>query len=56
MCSCGNVNKPVVNGPKLLEELRDLKGLKLDIKLNDYKLSFDEVIGDWKSILIYNLC
>ena len=35
---------------KILEKIRNLDKLKLDIKVNDYLLSFNEQTGDWKSI------
>lgn len=47
---CGNFKpKNTGNEAKLMEKLRDLTSLRLEMNLNDYKLSFDEINGDWKS-------
>jgi hypothetical protein len=46
---CNSKPKNKVDDTKLMDKLRDLKSLKLEIKLNDYKLTFDEANGDWKS-------
>jgi hypothetical protein len=49
ICGSGKP-KNTGNEGKLMEKLRDLRSLRLEMNLNDYKLSFDEVNGDWKSI------
>jgi hypothetical protein len=48
MFACGK--KKVENGDKILEDIRSLNGLNLNMKLNEYKLEFNEQTGDWKSI------
>ncbi len=52
MAWCGG-SKKLPNEKQILEDIRSLKGMNLNIKLNEYRLSFDETVGDWKSILIY---
>lgn len=51
MFACGAQKNKVENSQKLFEEIRDIKSLKLDIKLNDFKLNFDENYGDWRTNL-----
>lgn len=47
MFACGT--KKVHNGDKLLDQIRSLSGMSLGIRLNEYKLDFNEQTGDWKS-------
>lgn len=49
--NCTSKPKTALTDTKLIETLRDIKGLKLEMKLNDYKLNFDEIAGDWKSTI-----
>jgi hypothetical protein len=51
MAWCGN-KKKTGNEKNILEDIRSLSGMNLAIQLNDYKLTFDETKGDWKSILL----
>jgi hypothetical protein len=54
MFSCKSAPKLTkINPDKILGDLRSLQGLNLSIKLNDYKLDFNEKMGDWKSNYIY---
>jgi hypothetical protein len=48
MFACGG-KKKIDNPDKILNEIRSLNGMNLVIKLNDYKLEFNENTGDWKS-------
>ncbi len=52
MFSCG-AKKKNDNGDKILNDIRSLAGLNLGIKLNEFKLEFNENTGDWKSIEKY---
>lgn len=48
---CGGSSKIKSKDPKkILEELRDVTTLGLEIQLNNYKLAFNNKDGDWKSI------
>jgi hypothetical protein len=47
MFACGK--KKVENIDKTLNDIRSLTGMNLSIKLNEFKLEFNENTGDWKS-------
>lgn len=51
--NCGS-SKPkyLDQGKKALEGLRDTNSMKVGIQLGEYKLAFDEKMGDWKSFLV----
>lgn len=50
MFSCKSSPKLTVVDPQnVLNNLRSLQSLNLSINLNDYKLEFNEKLGDWKS-------
>ena len=50
MFSCKSAPKiPVFNQEKVFNELRTLPGQNFSIKLNDFKLDFNEKLGDWRS-------
>ena len=51
-CGSNNNIKATVND-KVIQNLRNFNENKLEIKLNDYKLEFNELTGDWKSFFIF---
>lgn len=56
MFSCKSAPKiPVYNQEKVFHDLRTLPGQNFSIKLSEFKLDFNEKIGDWRSknIFIY---
>jgi len=50
MFACGSKKKND-NPDKILNEIRSLSGMHLGIKLNEFKLEFNENNGEWKSTI-----
>ena len=52
MLCCGS--KPVVNGEKILLDIRSFDNTDVEVNLNNCKLKFLGKEAKWKSILLYN--
>ena len=52
MLCCGS--KPVVNGEKILQDIRSFDNTDVEVNLNNCKLKFLGKEAKWKSILLYN--